>query len=204
MCMWRGALVADPHGRTIRMMEGLPLGSSAEDSLADDSVVTAAPRAALIAAAAPVLLKELAHIIADYARAPSVRTIAGTPNVMGHADGHALREAKLYAPCAVAIDDSDPVAGPQLIICGGDHAIRCLNLRSEQVSTLAGDGFGGHKDGPLSTATFYSSNALAVTPSSGVIFVAENVRSPRCPPPPAHLRPHRHRRLCTCTRAYLS
>jgi hypothetical protein len=89
---------------------------------------------------------------------------------------HALREAKFTLPTAVSMDESDPVAGPQLIICDyGNHCIRSLNMRTEQVTTIAG-GIRGYWDGPAVAAQFQHPNRLAVVPSTGVIFVVEQVR----------------------------
>jgi hypothetical protein len=98
----------------------------------------------------------------------AVRTIAGLSS--GAMDGHALREAKFNGPTAVALDDTDPVAGPQLIIADGDRLIRCLNLRSEQVTTIA-----GNVNGPAREALFAGPTGLGVS-RSGVLFVAEQVQ----------------------------
>jgi hypothetical protein len=120
-----------------------------------------------IAEAVPSLSKELIAIVAEYARPFGVRTIVGTPKVAGFVDGHALREAKFEWPSGVAIDDTDPVAGPQLIISDwGDNAIRCLNLRSEH--TIAGDSrcVGDHRDGPARAALFNSPIGLSPPPAS--------------------------------------
>jgi hypothetical protein len=66
------------------------------------------------------------------------------------------------------------VAGPQLII--GESAgarVRCLNLRTSMVSTIAGlPPPAAHRDGPVSTARFHAINDLAVAPN-GVLFVAD-------------------------------
>jgi hypothetical protein len=70
-----------------------------------------------ITTAIPVLPKELARLMAQYARPFSgTRTIAGVPEKQGHRDGPALGGALLYGPRCVVLDTSDPVAGPQLMI----------------------------------------------------------------------------------------
>jgi hypothetical protein len=169
VCLYGASLiVADYGSHTIRLIDIDGVGGR-----------TGAAVAALIVDAAPILPKELAAIIAEYMRSAGMRTIAGIPRRNGLVDGPALTEAKFKMPFAVAVDDTDPVAGPQLIISDyGNHCIRCLNFRSEQVSTLAGDRNGkfGHANGPAHAALFYHPNGLAVAPS-GVIFVAEQVRT---------------------------
>jgi hypothetical protein len=124
---------------------------------------------------------ELSALIAAFAHSFRVRTVAGDPNFSGLRDGHALREAKFQSVTSVAMDESDPAAGPQLILCdSGSHRIRCLDLRSEQVTTIAGSRIlkAGHKDGPALDALFVKPMGVAVAPS-GVIFVAEKGRGSR-------------------------
>jgi hypothetical protein len=176
--------------RTIDGVVGVPVGQLRSDEApeAADSfsalemtggvggVVTAeyvARAVSLLCAAVPVLLKELANIIAEYARTTSgVRTIAGAGS-SGHSDGPAL-QARMAAPCETAIDETDPVAGPQLIISDyGNHCIRSMNLRTQQITTIAGVARrGGHRDGPVAGAQFNTPFGLAVAPS-GAIFVAD-------------------------------
>jgi hypothetical protein len=63
------------------------------------------------------------------------------------------------------------VAGPQLLI--GDYAaVRCLNLRTEMVTTIAGAVEGGRLDGPASRARFMSVFTIAVAPN-GAVLVAD-------------------------------
>jgi hypothetical protein len=102
--------VADHYGNSIRCV----------NYSATNTVKRVTP---LIVAALPIVPKELAAIIADYSHSLSgVSTIAGTPGAAGVMDGHALREAKFSSTAGLAIDDSDPVAGPALIICDyGNH-----------------------------------------------------------------------------------
>jgi hypothetical protein len=65
------------------------------------------------------------------------------------------------------------VAGPQLII-GDESAVRCLNLRSEMVTTIAGSDVTGGADGPASRARFLSVIDIVVAPN-GVLFVADRL-----------------------------
>jgi hypothetical protein len=188
LCLWDGrVIVADCGSHSIRLIE----------DAVDATSALVARISARIAEAVSDLPKELIAITAHYARPTGVRTIAGRPGVSGFADGSALGNSQFSNPSAVAIDDTDPVAGPQLIISDyNNHAIRCLNLRSEQVTTIGGFGK-GHRDGPARDALFASPIGLAVAPS-GVIFVADQVsgaplshlssslsaHTPRCCPVP--------------------
>jgi hypothetical protein len=185
LCRWGDQLiVSDFATHSIRLIDGVSsitpfTTSQAKAENVDSGGVSsyAARISTRIVAAVPVLLKELAAIIAEYARPIGVRTIAGDPNQKGARDGHALRHAQFNSPSGVAIDESDPVAGPQLIIGDYDnHCIRCLNLRTEEVTTIAGhERITGHVDGPAHKAKFGAPLGLVVAPN-GVIFVTEQVR----------------------------
>jgi hypothetical protein len=136
------------------------------------------------------LMAQYAHVIGR------TRTIAGAPLTRGYADGPALSGAKFQCPSAVALDDTDSVAGPQwrdgprgwhcghvpisepqrplslqLLISDGG-AVRCLNLRTEMVTTIAGGAERGRPDGPASRAQIGSAQGIAVSPN-GVVFVAD-------------------------------
>jgi hypothetical protein len=142
------------------------------DPLADAKALGAefeARAVPLIMTAIPALPNELARLMAQYAHVISrgSRIIAGVSGSAGHADGPALFGALLRGPTAIAIDDTDPVAGPQLII-GDNSAVRSLNLRTEMVTTIAGSDL----DGPASRARFDSVYGIAVAPN-GVLFVVD-------------------------------
>jgi hypothetical protein len=83
-----------------------------------------------------------------------------------------MREATFGTPCAFAMDETDPVAGPQLLISDSTrNRIRSFHLRTAQVTTVAGDSTSGaHIDGVACDARFYAPRGLAVAPS-GVILV---------------------------------
>jgi hypothetical protein len=84
--------VVDYAGDTIRDVDGA-LGS---DWSSGKGVGTGDVELSLTAALVtviPVLPKELARVMAQYARPTGVRTIAGAFRASGSADGHALREA---------------------------------------------------------------------------------------------------------------
>jgi hypothetical protein len=198
LCRWRDSIiVAGGSEFVIRQIDGvvgIPIGCLPRETKGS-APVSAEQLAASIMAAALILPKEMAAIIAEYAYLRiGVRTIAGKkPQAKGCADGHALREAQFGSVTSVAIDESDPVAGPQLIICDrGNHRICGLNTRTEQVTTIAGDAKGGsgNEDGPVSTARMTDPFAVAVAPSTGVIFVTEGV-SRRATPPTALIAPYR-------------
>jgi hypothetical protein len=185
VCLWTDTLfVTDSGNGIIRAIDGITaVGVGSLHALGGNSAARTSLMA-LIVEGAPVLLKELVAIIADYARPIGVRTIAGSPANAGTAGGHALREAKFNSPMGMAIDESDPVAGPQLIIADyGNNCVRSLHLRSEQATTIAGDcktkdGVGGHVDGPPLKAQFSKPIGTTVDPLTGVIFVAEQVPVP--------------------------
>jgi hypothetical protein len=168
LCQFDGTLfVTDLTAGTVRAVDGV-LGT-------DWSIVKGigceASLTAMLLTAIPALPKELARVMAQYARLSGVRTIAGLPDLTGTADGHALREAKFHTPIGIAVDTSDAAAGPQLIIA--DHTyglIRCLNLRKETITTIAGRMQCYPQDGPALQVGIAPSG-VAVAPN-GVVFVS--------------------------------
>jgi hypothetical protein len=178
LCRYGDSLfVVDSTNETVSEVEGV-LGVA--DPLAEGKAAAGfeARTVPLIMTAVPVLPKELARLMAQYAQLRSgVRTIAGSVGVSGNADGPALSGAQLNVPAAIALDDTDPEAGPQLIIGEYDgRRVRCLNLRTRMVTTVAGRGSQGRGapiDGPaLSQATFGAMYAIAVAPN-GALFVCD-------------------------------
>jgi hypothetical protein len=167
--------VVDHRGETIHAVDGV-LGcdwSVRTKGVGTVNDFETALRAALLTAI-PVVPKELARVMAQYARpSPGVRTIAGAHHHSGFVDGHALREAKFSGTTGIAVDTSDLLAGPQLIV--GDHTyglIRCLNLRTEMVTTIAGmHSAASAVNGPALQVGFNAPYGIAVAPN-GVIFVA--------------------------------
>jgi hypothetical protein len=118
-----------------------------------------------------VLPKELARLTTQYAHVIGcTRTIAGVPDTPGQADGPALAGAQFNALSAMALDMTDPALGPQLMISESCR-VRCLNLRTEMVTTMAGVER-GRADGPVACARFAGAYGIAVAPN-GALFVVD-------------------------------
>jgi hypothetical protein len=133
----------------------------------------------------PLLPKELARLMAQYARPGGrVTTIAGIPSKQGgYLDGQAVGQALFKAPTAVALDTTDMVvAGPRLYIADGADGprIRCLTLRTGTVHTLIaceaavpGQPPPRHVDGPLSVACFSRSAGNMVVAPNGALILTD-------------------------------
>ncbi len=96
-----------------------------------------------------------------------VSLIAGTPGSFGFADG-AGASAKFNLPVGLALQDNNTL----LVADAGNRRIRSIDLTTNMVSTIAGDGTNGGDDGAALSATFASPNGLAVD-ALGNIFVAD-------------------------------
>jgi hypothetical protein len=181
LCRYGDSLfVAEQLNRSIRAVEGV-LGVA--NPLANSKVTGTefeARAVPLIMTAIPVLPKELARLMAQYAQnIGRIRAIAGVPGERGSgAGGPALSGAPLFdSPSGIAVDTTDPMAGPQLII-GDRYRVRCLHLRTEMVTTIAGGSDWGYADGPASRALFGSPCDIPVAPPNGALFVVD--RTNRC------------------------
>lgn len=95
----------------------------------------------------------------------NVKTIAGSDE--GFRDGDALR-ARFNTPSGIAIDK----AGSIVIADTSNNRIRKLSADGHSVSTIAGSGAAGFKDGPAGEAEFDGPIAVAVD-REGNIFVAD-------------------------------
>lgn len=93
-----------------------------------------------------------------------VRTLAGKEEGFTDAPGS---QARFNTPSGLALD----AAGNLYIADTGNHAIRKLSPQG-QVTTLAGDGAPGWRDGPGSQARFNAPLAVAVD-AQGRVFVAD-------------------------------
>jgi ABC-type branched-subunit amino acid transport system substrate-binding protein/sugar lactone lactonase YvrE len=95
----------------------------------------------------------------------TVSTLAGT-GTPGYADGSGST-AQFSGPESLAVDDR----GNVYVADSSNHRIRVI--RSDgTVSTLAGDGGAGHRDGPAVQAQFYYPTGVAVD-TAGVVYVAD-------------------------------
>jgi sugar lactone lactonase YvrE len=111
--------------------------------------------------------------VADAGRAQRVRRIApdGTVTTVaggepGYRDGPAST-ARLDTPSGVAVD----AGGGVLVADTGNHAIRRI-APDGSVTTVAGDGIPGHRDGPARQARFRGPTGIAVD-ARGRIIVAD-------------------------------
>src|SRR4051812_35150467 len=97
------------------------------------------------------------------------RPIAGAFGPKGCVDGPALSDEQFMDARSIALDTTVLAAGPQLII-GDGSAVRCLNLRTDMVTIIAGGTESGRCDGPASRARFDTVTDIAVA-SNGALFV---------------------------------
>jgi sugar lactone lactonase YvrE len=95
-----------------------------------------------------------------------VSTVAGDGEV-GHQDG-AAAQAQFHRPNSLALLPD----GRVLVVDNGNHRIRMLSADLHQVSTLAGDGEAGHRDGAVAQAQFRLPVGLTVLPDGRVLVVA--------------------------------
>jgi hypothetical protein len=166
LCAFDGTLFVADHD-AVRAVDGL-LGAdwSSVKGIGTVSELEASLTAALLTAI-PALPKELARVTAQYARPTGVRLVAGSYEDVGDSDGHAVRNALFNGPTGMAIDTFDPEAGPQLIISDHAHGLRCLNLRTDTVTTLVGR----PPQKKTRSQVFNGPYGVAVAPN-GVVFVA--------------------------------
>ncbi|HTV03714.1 MAG TPA: hypothetical protein VMF13_24385 [Luteitalea sp.] len=118
-------------------------------------IVTAADGTVIVADAGD------SHRIRRIATDGQVSTIAGGGR--GFADGQGA-EARFSTPSGLAVD----ATGVVYVADTGNHAIRRI-ATDGQVTTLAGDGVAGERDGPAATARFNGPVGVAVDPSGHVI-----------------------------------
>jgi WD40 repeat protein len=94
-----------------------------------------------------------------------VSTVAGNGE-LGHRDG-AAAQAQFYYPSALALLPN----GRVLVVDQGNHRIRVLSVDLQQVSTVAGNGEQGNRDGAAAQAQFVRPSALALLPDGRVLVV---------------------------------
>jgi glucose/arabinose dehydrogenase len=96
-----------------------------------------------------------------------VSTVAGDGGE-GHRDG-AATQAQFNWPSGLALLPDRRV----LVVDRANHRIRMLSADLQQVSTVAGDGEGGHQDGAAAQAQFHYPTGLALLPD-GRVLVADS------------------------------
>lgn len=95
-----------------------------------------------------------------------VTTIAGKQGVQGSSDGLGFT-ARFNAPSGIAVDD----VGNIYISDTNNHRIRKIDIYGH-VSTIAGEGVSGLKNGAAKQAQFNSPRGLAID-ADGIIYVAD-------------------------------
>jgi acyl dehydratase len=95
-----------------------------------------------------------------------VSTVAGDGEAE-HRDG-AAAQAQFNGPSGLALLTD----GRILVTDEGNHRIRVLSADLQQVSTVAGDGEQGHRDGAAAQAQFHNPGGLALLPD-GRVLVAD-------------------------------
>ncbi|MCU0431695.1 MAG: SBBP repeat-containing protein [Cytophagaceae bacterium] len=113
-----------------------------------------------------ILAFTIAVVYSNRVYAQEVNTLAGTGTV-GSADGAGI-SSSFHFPYGVAIH---PLTGELYVADTDNHKIRKINS-SGVVSTFAGLGTSGFKDGSLSVATFSSPTGIAID-SLGNFYVAD-------------------------------
>lgn len=131
-------------------------GDKAKAKFAEPTGVLAAPSG--------VHVTESGNSTVRLIKGSQVSTLAGC-GLQGFKDS-AASEAKFYSPWDVAHDGK----GAVYVADSQNHRVR--QISGGLVTTLAGTGVTGHKDGPLSKAQFNTPRGL-VMDSKGYIFVAD-------------------------------
>lgn len=101
-------------------------------------------------------------------QARTVRTLVGDPMREGDDDG-ALDQARLSTPTGLALDDAAHIL---YVADLGNQKIRAIDLAAGEISTLAGSGARGGRDGAASEATFSDPWELAL--GDGALYVADS------------------------------
>lgn len=128
------------------------------------------PYGAVITSDGDILVADqLNHKIRRITLAGVVTTFAGT-GAAGALDGDRLT-ASFNEPQDLAVD----AAGNVYVSDSGSYKIRVIDT-SGQVSTIAGEGAPGYRDGDAMTARFYGMEGLAVTSDSTFVYVGDGNR----------------------------
>ena len=94
-------------------------------------------------------------------------TLAGS--VPGFQDGEA-HQAAFHYPNSVAVS---PDGGFVFVSDAWNHRIRAVVLGTGVVTTVAGKGFPGFKDGGRADARFYYPAGIALSPDGSTLFVSD-------------------------------
>jgi sugar lactone lactonase YvrE len=100
-----------------------------------------------------------------------VSTVAGNGE-RGHLDG-AAAQAQFNCPSALALLPD----GRVLVTDYNNHRIRMLSADLQQVSTVSGDGEGGHRDGAVVQARFHNPTGIAKLPDGRVLVEDYNANT---------------------------
>lgn len=187
--------VADTHNHAIRKVDAngtvTTIAGSGELGDADgkgESAQFYGPEGLAVASDGTIYVADtLNHVIrridsdgeVSTLNAPSDRLVELLPGLVEQAgdfkDG-ALSEAKFNEPTAIAIDRK----GNLYVSDKGNHVIRYIDLKTEQVTTVAGQkpnydsdklyAAGGYKDGQALQARFHSPQGIALTENGGLVI----------------------------------
>jgi len=106
------------------------------------------------------------HLIRRWSPDGIVRTVAGSPTEAGMANGKATA-ARFNAPMGIDVD----AAGNAYVADYNNHRVRKITSEGV-VTTLAGTGKAGFKNGTGKIAQFYRPKGIAVT-DDGIVYVSE-------------------------------
>lgn len=115
------------------------------------------------------------HCIRRVTLSGDVTTVAGTPGTSGYKD--AQKGAALFnTPQDVATD----IAGNIYVADCGNHRIRKIDALGN-VTTIAGDGTAGYKDGIGLDMEFYAMEGMDITPDGTALIIADGTGGDNVP-----------------------
>jgi hypothetical protein len=142
-------------------------GGGAERGHADGAAATGAtlnyPRALALLPDGRVLVAQSHGIRVLSADLQQLRTVAGG-GAQGRRDG-AAAQAAFFGPSSLALMPD----GRVLVVDSWNHSIRVLSADLQQVSTVAGDGAKGYRDGAAAQARFHFPRCAALLPCGRVV-----------------------------------
>lgn len=114
------------------------------------------------------ILDSINHVIRRVDESGVVSTIAGT-GTAGYAEGPGL-SAQFNAPRGIC---ADPYEDKLYISDTGNNRIRVMDLVTNEVSLLAGDGSGSYAEGIGAAAKFFAPEGLDIDTTSKMLFIAD-------------------------------